>query len=63
MKQKAAPQLIGPPAAQDPNLPAEPVTLAPDEILEPVPSVARHPSEIIEWSDDHYYAEHWGIND
>ena len=63
MKHKSAPQLISPQATQDPNLPAEPVTLAPEDVLEPAPSATRPPSKIIERSDDRNYAEHWGINE
>jgi hypothetical protein len=63
MSKASAAQPGAPPETQDPNPPDESAAAAPDNILEPTPNPTRAPPEILEWGDDSFYAQHWGINE
>lgn len=63
MNPKASPQVIAPLEMQEPSLPVEPVTLAPENILEAAPATTQPPYEILERGEDGHYAQHWGINE
>ena len=63
MNQPSVRQPIAPSETQDPNPPVESVTLALENIPEPASTTTRVPHEILQWGDDRYYAQHWGINE
>ena len=63
MTRTSAPRPDAPSAARDLNLVVEPISLAPEEIPEFARTTGNAPQAILEPGDDHYYAQHWGINE
>ena len=63
MKRTSAPQPAAPPEAQEPSLPAEPVTLTPESVIKSKTAAPLLPHDILEQGEDSYHAHHWGINE
>jgi hypothetical protein len=65
MKQTSVPEAVASPEVKDPAPPAESGTLGSANSLSPVSVAAPGPApdDPIKGEDDHYYAQHWGINE
>jgi len=63
MKQTFAPQPVAASETEQPNLPAESISLASENTLDHTPTATPAPYEILERSKDLHYAHHWGINE
>jgi hypothetical protein len=63
MNPTSASPAVSPPETQEPSLPAESVTLAPEKLSEAASTTTQVLHEILERGDDRYYSQHWGINE
>jgi hypothetical protein len=63
MTQTLVSQPVAPSEFQNPDLPAEPIVLAREDIQESASTTAMVPTAMLEAVDDRYYANHWGINE